>query len=280
MSKYTTELRYICESKAGKDESVGYTGIDEVLTEAAPIIFDFDYPIFDSAYKLPLEKKILKHYYTREISEETYGLWKLRLDARMNEIMPYYNQLYLSEMLHFNPLYDFDYTKSGQRSGEKLDTGTITDNVTRDSDIVVARSRVENASGTEDGYDRLSKDDSHWDMYSDTPQGGLLDIASNSYLTNARHITDNDFDTTVIDRETTSSGTDVTNGTDTVAEAVESVSERDLAVNNTEDYVEHVMGKMPGKSYGQMLIEFRNSMINIDMMIIENLSDLFFGLWE
>ena len=108
MSKYTTELRYICESLAGYDESQGFDEVDEILRKSAPLVFSFNYPIFDQAYRLPLEMKILRHFYTREISEETYGLWKLRLQAKMNEIMPYYNQLYRTETLEFNPLYDVD----------------------------------------------------------------------------------------------------------------------------------------------------------------------------
>ena len=33
-------------------------------------------------------------------------------------------------------------------------------------------------------------------------------------------------------------------------------------------------------SYAKMLKEFRETFLNIDMMVIESLSDLFFGLWE
>ena len=112
MSQYTTELRYICESLAGLEHSVGYSDIDEVIDNSYDKIFDFNYPIFDENYRPLLEKKILKHFYTREIGQETYGLWKLKLNTKMNEIMPYYNKLYNSELLEFNPLYDVDLTTS------------------------------------------------------------------------------------------------------------------------------------------------------------------------
>ena len=105
MSKYTTEVRFICEVNSGLNESVGYSKIEDVITGAMPKIFDFDFPIFDESYRSVLERKILKHFYTREICEETVGLWKLRLNTRLNEIMPYYNKLYKSELLNFNPLY-------------------------------------------------------------------------------------------------------------------------------------------------------------------------------
>ena len=104
MSKYTTQLRFICETEAGLTESQGFGKVNEIIDKARIKIFDFPYPIFDEAYKQTLETKILKHYYLREIGTETYGLWKLFLSNKMNEIMPYYNKLYETEKLKFEQI--------------------------------------------------------------------------------------------------------------------------------------------------------------------------------
>ena len=120
MSKYTTEVRYICEKEAGYNESKGYNDIDEIISKSIPKIFSFDFPIFDEAYRNVLCSKILRHYYTREICVETYGLWKLRLQTKLTEIMPFYNQLYESELIKFNPLYDVDLQT--RHEGEKFGT--------------------------------------------------------------------------------------------------------------------------------------------------------------
>lgn len=125
MSKYTTELRFICESLAGKKESTGGIGVKEVIRAARPLIFDFDYPVVHESYKEPLETKILRHFYTREIGFETYGRFKLALETKLNEIMPYYNQLYESELLNFNPLYDTDITTTHTGSGSQTSSGTV-----------------------------------------------------------------------------------------------------------------------------------------------------------
>lgn len=116
MSKYTTEVRYICENYAGLDKSADYSQVNSVVQTAAPLIFE-QFEIFDEQYRLTLETKILRHYYTREICAETVGLWKLWLNNKMHEIMPFYNQLYKSELLKFNPLYDVDYTTTKAGSG-------------------------------------------------------------------------------------------------------------------------------------------------------------------
>lgn len=248
MSKYTTELRFICEHLAGKTDSVGYNDTADVIADARPKIFSFDYPIFDEAYKPTLETKILRHYYTREISMETYGLWKLHLEARMNEIMPYYNQLYKSELIEFNPLYDTDINTIGHRDDDIKDSGTSQD------------------SGTDT---RTSTDKTNtWDLYSDTPQGGIRGIqgaeddpalGTNAFLTNARHIigdTDGSTGSTTYGKKNVSSGT---------------------RVGDT-DYTEHVYGYR-GKSPSKSLKEFRETMLNIDKQVIEELEDLFFQLW-
>ena len=127
MSKYTTEVRFICESYANLTESEGYDKIPTIVEKARPKIFDFSYPIFDENYRRTLETKIIRHYYTREICCETVGLWKQMLATRMNEIMPYFNKLYESELLSFNPFYTVDYT----RDFERINQDNTEDNVTR-----------------------------------------------------------------------------------------------------------------------------------------------------
>ena len=139
MSKYTTELRFICETSAGLTDSEGYTSTKEIIEKSRKKIFDFDYPIFDENYRSVLETKIIKYYYTREIGAETVGLWKFWLDERMNRIMPYYNQFYKSELLEFNPLYDTDITTDSNRKEKHeentTDSNVRTDNTSRDENV-------------------------------------------------------------------------------------------------------------------------------------------------
>lgn len=207
MSKYTTEVRFICENAAGLTESEGYSSINKVIEDAIPSVFDFDFPIFDEAYRPILEKKILKHYYTREICCETVGLWKHYLDMKMNEIMPYYNQLYNSTLIEFNPMYDVDLTTDYQKvdngnnarsrgvdesntfgETEVLDedkthsetqvldenkrnsnTNVIDENV-RGSDTTTSETTGTNGSTTNNT--NANKND-HWEYFSDTPEGGI-----------------------------------------------------------------------------------------------------------
>ena len=307
MSKYTTEVRYICESAIGLTESVGYVSVKDVLTQAAPIVFDFDFPIFDESYRLPLEIKILKHFYTREIGLETVGLWKLKLDTKLNEIMPYYNQLYKSELIEFNPLYDVDITRDhmGENTGNHKTDGGFSDtaNVSNTAETDDTTNFTGKVTGTDESTTQGTNNQTNNNVqtvtgkntnrYSDTPQGALTDLEANTYLTNATIVDDNNSTTDNGTLENTSNvsyndSSETSTENDTV-KRVESNSTSDTTrtgtnynysdITDTTKYLEHITGKQGTASYSKMLQEFRQTFLNIDMMVINELEELFFGLW-
>ncbi len=292
MSKYTTEVRFICETAAGLDTSEGYLKTKDIIEKARPTIFDFDYPIFDESYRSVLETKIIRHFYTREIAAETVGLWKLWLESRMNEIMPYYNQLYKSELLEFNPFYDVDLTKdynkkkneTGNTDSEYSDRGDYSKNG-RINDLG-STSNTTNASSNGTDVDTIRHEQDRWEYFSDTPQEGINGVADLRYLTNAKHITDKGVGgTNTKTKNDVSNSESIGNNSNdrTYSENGENSNSGNNSttnrLNGLEDYIEHIKGKTPGVSYSKLLNEFRETMLNIDMMIINELNDLFFNLW-
>ena len=123
VSKYTTEVRFICESKSGLAESKGCDNVDEVLENSWNKIFTTNCTFFDETYRSVLCKKILKHYYLREICSETVGIWKLWMNTKLEEIMPYYNQLYESAKIEFNPMHDVNLTREHKRTENETASG-------------------------------------------------------------------------------------------------------------------------------------------------------------
>lgn len=279
MSKYTTELRYICETEAGLSESVGQTKIKDVIAKAIPKIFDFDFPIFDESYRNVLETKILKHYYTREIGLETYGLWKLKLDTKLNEIMPFYNQLYKSALLEFNPLYEVDYSKTGNRDASGTRDNTENNSESYDESIDYNESHDESTTNSNEGTLTKGTTTTTTNYYSDTPQGAISNVIDGTYLTNATYNvvgntgSDNNSNSGSIDSDGSSKSKNEKDGSRRGSKSSNS------NLTDTESYLENVRGKMSSKSYSALLMEYRETFINIDMMLIEELSDLFFGLW-
>lgn len=299
MSKYTTEVRYICEHFSGLSESVGYNDVEQVIKNCLTKVFDFNFPIFDESYRTVLETKILRHYYTREIGLETVGLWKLKLNTKLNEIMPFYNQLYKSELIEFNPLYDVELTRERKTEGkgtkdtensESRNGKNHADTSQSSSNTVTENGEDKGTvNGTSDGTQNQNTIGNATNMYSDTPQGAITDLQAGKYLTNASvDSATNTFagashDSTSQTNENTRNNVTNTDGSTDSSNDGEYSSNMDgysnTTLSNTEDYLEHVFGSNGGESFSKRLNDYRATFINIDMMVINELEELFFGLW-
>lgn len=397
--------------KLTESESAGYSDYQGLIADAVPKVFDSNLPTVDgdSEHLSELEKKILTHYLFWEIGEETIPMWLYQLNRKMNEILPYFNQLYETALIKYNPFDEVDYTKEIETSSESegKSDGTETretksvssdkstfkntdkseDERTDSSKSVVADNRVtasdESTTGTDvtesdtktDTSDKSSTvpstvkktqydavtdketdtrtsthsvksgdvESTHTDAYSDTPEGTLSGVTSNTYLTNYRRTTDTVKDTqSTVDEnggelsrvktgsvtetesgssETTTTGSNSTkvSGSGTKSEtksgtvkntgdtttsvdgsssgASSSVGEGESSASgekSTDDQLvksstdsstgssrslEHVKGKMSGTSFSSLLKEYRDTVINIDMMVIDELSVCFMNIF-
>ena len=79
MSKYTLELRYLYE--------------DEKFN-----LFDFPYNLYDNDLKPWFEEKFYQHFMFYEIGFDSVAMFKQRLMSKLNDIFPYYKQLYETEI--------------------------------------------------------------------------------------------------------------------------------------------------------------------------------------
>lgn len=235
------------EGLIGLTERETYPQIKDVINQARPLIFDFDFPIFDEAYRIPLENKILKTYYMREICDIPVSKWKLLLDIKLNEIMPYINQLYKSELLAFDPFITVDYTRNFNRDRNELENGNNTETVKTDA------SNTTKDNGTTNQKNR----------HSDTPQGTISMLENNTYMTSA------DVNDATIQNTRTDSG----------SQTSDSQGSHSKKLDTNENYLETIKGKNDSKSYAELLTQLRESFINIDLMVLNELNELFFMIY-
>jgi hypothetical protein len=153
MSKYTMMIKDLVD-----DYSFSYEGkkLDEKLEIARPFIFDFDYPVLDDSTKARIEKAILKHYYFRELAFETVGIFKIKLNDRLNLIMPRYNELYKHQDNNLSPYINSFLKEKG-------------DNI---------------------AHNEGSTNAENWNTTSETPQGILEDLKAGKYSSVATYTTD------------------------------------------------------------------------------------------
>ena len=142
------------------EEQVSISGLPAAATD---IIFDFEYPLSLNVNKKDFETMILKKFYTRRIGYETYTIWKMKLEVKLNEIMPTYNKL-------FDAMSNWDLFKDGENY-----TRTI-------KDIKEGTQNTTTASDITNSVDNIRK-------FSSLPQNEIQDIENNSYMTDYTHET-------------------------------------------------------------------------------------------
>ena len=117
MATFTTELKNLFSEE----------DLEVAVSEAANAGLD-SYPIWDASYRNVLNEKIIGRYWNREIGFETVQMFRFQIRRKMGEIMPYYNKLYASMQLDFDPLSTIDIRTIGDNSTNSKERGTNTAN--------------------------------------------------------------------------------------------------------------------------------------------------------
>ena len=201
---------------------------------------------YGTAYKVPtrqeLNTKILSYYRFREIGQETVGRWLFELETALNEIMPKYNQLFYSADQDFNPIYNVDYIKEMDRKKSGTNIGT--------------NSTSTNTSTT--GSESSSSEDNSKTVNSQTPQNQLS--ISNMNIDNVSYADEANWGKTnsSASGSSSSTGNSQTNGSNSVID------------NEKEGIVEKTKGNFGVVSAQDLIIKYRETILNIEQMIIHD----------
>ena len=187
-----------------------------------------DYPIFDETRRSALNQRILDHWALYEIGQETPNMFKFALNRRLREIMPFYNQLYLSTQITFDPLSTMDYTDT-TASDNTLNTAQ--DSVSHNTNETGSRARV---------------------VSSELPQVHLSP-----------------------DEDYASSGADTTSDTNVSGDGTSNTT----GLDTTSGTVTHNSTGRQGPA-ATLLMEYRTSLLNIDLMVVMECANLFMGVWN
>ena len=206
--------------------------------------FDFglqDYPIFDEEYRDVLNQEILDFYYTAEIGFETPALFKHYLNSTMRLVMPKYNAMYVAQsQIALNPLANVILSETSQR--------------TKDDDTITASTNTGNGTNNANGTSNNKN------LYQDTPQGELAstDINNQKWATNLN----------------------MNSGGTTSASATHTQTEHHGTENRdtTENYSRSLLGNNGRKYNIEVYHKLVSDFKSIDMLVIEELQDLFMGV--
>lgn len=129
MSKYTMELRELFTPIKFNPPLYTRTQVEEWFKdyELSDFLTSEQIDVIEEAgtwSKDKLAKKIVDHYFMREIGQETIGLFKHYVKVTMNEIMEEYLPLIYSSSIEYDPLINVNYTETFSRTANIDSTGS------------------------------------------------------------------------------------------------------------------------------------------------------------
>lgn len=143
--------------------------IKDLPSYAREEIFDFTYPLSEKVEKDEFEEMILKKFMMYRIGFDTLNAFKIALDVKLNEIMPYYNKLF--DMFEDWNLFDDDETEER----------TLND------------SRITNSTNTTSGSTNSTNTSDR--RYAELPQNQLSDLRNGNYVADYNYDTNINSDT-------------------------------------------------------------------------------------
>ncbi len=260
MADYTIELRrYIDSFSYGSS-----LPRKEILDKGRRQLFDFDYPFFDEDYRETFETHFVTHFYMREIGFETIGLFKMRLEDWLNLNMPYYNQLFLSEKITFDPLTNTKTILSATTDKDRTQA-TSTDGTTSGND-------TSHATGSKNTDETLTEKNFNRELTASMPEDRLQLVSDpgESILNYADSIVENHEDNLNNRDQTVTNTTDATTttGTDTTVNS-------DLTQTDKETFNQLREGKVGSQSFAQLLMEYRRSLLRVEKQVFDEMNELF-----
>lgn len=244
MAKYTMELRKVCDyfTRDVVEEWFKSYNLTDFLTDEQIATINIQ-GIWN---KDKLARKIVNHYFMREIGFETPALFKHYALVTMEEIMEEKLPLIYSSAIKYDPLINVDFTETFERSQD----GTLQNNASTSSNSTANSNG--NSSSSELGIDNK------------TPQQRITkqNLDAGAY---ASEVTQND------SNSNTNSSTTLNDNTQTQNNNISS---------NNEEYIKKIKGNSGVSATAQKMIEqYRQNIIAIDKEIIEELNTLFMGLY-
>lgn len=266
MSVYTTQLRFPIEQAL---DDMGLAHVESNWPAVYAKLGLSEYPIFDEAHRQVLNDKIIRRYYMREIGLETFGLFRWYVNMTMQEIMPYYNQLYESELVKFDPLatrnmgYSEKWSEQHDTVTDRTETGSRTDTESTEGRTVLDQT--------------VSSDTSNQDksIYSDTPMS-MLQNAAPDPIEMARYATSTTLDKGSTSELTTTDST--TDSTGTRNGKTDDTSKLDQTVDDDSSGLRERWEKGYDRPAAEMLLKYRETFMNIDRMVVDELESLFMGI--
>lgn len=154
MATYTMPLKEIIEQPTQNRDDL--TLKQKIEVGRVNLFKGMEYELFNDLYRREFETKFIRYFYNKEIGFETEGLFKFELETWLQINMPYYNQLFESELLKYDPL-----TNISMRVDQNLKQDTTQDTTQDTKQDSKDKSTTESSFEHHKDRDVLTDSESH-----------------------------------------------------------------------------------------------------------------------
>ena len=226
----------------GKDEK---TKIKDLAKAGRSTFFNFNYPLSNKVSKEDFETMILNNFIDRRIGYETLTTFRIKLNVKLNEIMPTYNKMF--DMLDGWDIFeDGGVTNRTVSDSRNINTsnrqdidGTITkteniDNTTTNTEEIEGTiTNNSETNATTETSSQTSTSTTTDKRKSDTPQSELVSVQNGSYVTDYEY--DTNTSTGSDSSETEGNTTNESTNVEEKSISSRTVDDKNLQAENVED---------------------------------------------
>ena len=242
-------------------------------------LFPTAYPFYleDQAIKKQFEEKFIAHYYYREIGFETPFIFIHKVEERLRLRAPYWQQLYETDLeaKKINFLLNKDLKETFIReitgNGESSSTGTSTGETNGTSTGKTNGTMTDTTESTGTGSNTSNDKQS---MLAD----GVSSVSlTDGYLTG---VANNESSSTATQESSSTATQESSNQSSSNTTATSQQTNHQTENNNSTETTELIsQGNIGITSSAQLLKEWRQVLINMDEMIINEFEDLFLKIY-
>ena len=246
-------------------------------------LFDFDYTVDDPQFKKEVEQAIIDTYFFHEING-TPDYFKHSFRTRFLSAISYYNKLYNTTLLEYNPLINYKMSEALEQlsntTGEQTSVMNEDSNTNTTSTGTTEGEQIRSNTTTGNTTNNLKQQTNEDRKGSNYPQ---QQITAGNYLS----------DETLLDSEVTNTGTvnttgsdnGTTNDTTTANDNSNQTNERTQTSNqdttqNTNMSYEKTVEGLTGTSYQELISKERANILRIVGMVVAEMKPCFILVYQ
>lgn len=267
--------------------------VDEIIQNGKDKFFDFTFPWYadDKTGLDDFKNLFLRKNYMKQIGQETTAQFKLYVQARLMEKMPLYKQLYESSLIEYDPLVNRKLTTTRDET-ENKDKGKESENIVKTSgNGQTTENNTNEKQGTSEDIQDITNNQ-EGTLHSEVNNQSVHSENPEITMANKDYASSMDREKKTEEQSGSQSGTENTTNSKTASENTTEKNQSNSEASSTEEgnstenekeerslQGNELIEGFYGESQADAILKYRETILNINEMICNDMNDLFLGYY-